>query len=288
VTKTDAPASVGGGAGIALALGGGGARGLAHIVVLEALDELGVSVTAIAGTSIGGMVGAAYASGMPAVEIREHVLRVLGDRVSAARHLLRDGVQGLRGILDFNPFKAPMIDGVRLLETVMPGGLADDFSSTKIPLALIATDFYGRDEAVLKSGPLAPAIAASMALPGLFLPQSISGRLLIDGGISNPLPVDHIQGAGALTVGVDVVGRRQPRDDQRATSFELVFGSIQIMQKAMVTAKLRDCPVDILIEPDVGAYKVLDFFKATDILARNAPLKDDVKRRIETAITAAG
>ncbi len=273
--------------GLSLALGGGGARGIAHILVLEALDEMGVRPSFIAGTSIGGLIGAAYASGVSGAQIRAHTLAVLGDKMTTFKHFLKEGFSGLTGVLDFNPFNAFMVDGTRLLSFVLPDGVADDFSETGIALALVASDVYARTPQILDSGPLRPAIAASIALPGLISPQIINGRLLIDGGITNPLPVDLIGHRGDVSLAIDVTGGRESEVRETPQTSELLYASIQIMQSAMIRDKLARHPVDILIEPDVADYRVLDFLKAKDILERNADLKEKVKREVDAAFMSA-
>jgi NTE family protein len=272
---------------LAIALGGGGARGIAHIPVLEALDELGVTPRFIAGTSIGGMLGAAYACGISGAEIRAHALDVLGNRRSALRHLLKDGVSGLSAVFDFNPFNAFIVDGERLLDFVLPPGLAPDFRSTQIPVALVATDFYAGTAHVFDTGPLRPAIAATIALPALLSPQKVDGRLMIDGGIVNPVPADLLANRAQVKLAVDVTGSPVVGSREIPPSSELLFGSIQIMQSAMIGATLLKHPVDILIEPEISAFKILDFFKVQEILDASAPAKEDVKRRVEAAFSAA-
>ena len=117
----------------ALALGGGGARGLAHILIVEALDEMGVRPNFIAGCSIGAMVGAAYASGVSGREIRDHTLGFLGKRSEAARRLMARGPGGISSLFDFNPFRAAFIDGEALLDLALPEGVAKDFADLEIP-----------------------------------------------------------------------------------------------------------------------------------------------------------
>lgn len=271
---------------LALALGGGGARGLAHIPVLEALDELGVEVSFIAGTSIGGIVGAAYASGIPGAAIRDHTLFILGNRVQTLKHLMRNGATGLRGMVNFSPFNAFVLDGEKLLALVMPAGTAALFEETRIPLALVATDFYARAPVVLDAGPLAPAVAASMALPTLLAPQLRDGRLLLDGGLVNPVPVDLIQGRGDVTLAVDVTGGPPPRTDRPPPAAELLFSAIQMMQGVMIAGALAAHPVDIVVAPKLTGFRVLDFFKARLILAASDHLKDETKRAVEKALSA--
>ena len=268
-----------------LVLGGGGARGLAHIVALEALDELGVKPRFIAGASIGALVGAAYASGASGSDLREHALSFLGNRIEAARRLLGRGRPGLSSLFDFNPFRATFIDGEGLLDIILPPGTAEEFRLLGIPMAMVATDFHDHAECVFNEGPLKPALAASIALPGVITPQIVEGRVLIDGGVINPLPVDLIAGRGRISVAVDLTADESKAGDGIPSTTDAMFGTIQIMQHAITQAKLADHPVDVLIRPEVSRFRVLDFFRVREVLEAAEPIRDEVKRKLETAFT---
>ena len=269
-----------------LALGGGGARGLAHITVIEALDDMGVRPNFIAGCSIGAMMAAAYASGVSGREIRAHTEAVLGDRVKTAKLLIARGAGGITSLFDFNPFRAAFIDGDTLLHIVMPPGVADDFSDLQIPTILVATDFYQRAEVVIDAGPLRPAVAASIALPALIAPQVDGDRVLVDGGLVNPVPVDHLQGRADVSVAVDVTGNATEDGAGPPSTTEAMYGAVQIMQNAITDAKLKEFPVDVLIKPGVAKFRVLDFFKVRDVLRSSEPLKDELKRKLDAAFEA--
>ncbi len=273
---------------IGLALGGGGARGLAHVTMLEAFDELGITPCRISGTSIGAIVGSAYAAGLNATEIRAHVQDTLRSRTQAIRRVLTEGTGNVFDLIKFNPFSSSLVDGAILLDIVMPVGVPDTFEELKIPFSAIATDFYGRHPMVLEEGPLIQAVAASIALPGLISPQIIDGRFLIDGGMVNPLPFDQIKGRADVIVAIDVTGGPTERDDKLPSRAELLFSSSQIMQHSLVKAQLEQHPVDIFLAPDVDRFRILEFFKADQIMDAARPAKDDLKRMLESAISAAG
>jgi NTE family protein len=192
-----------------LALGGGGARGLAHIVVLEAFDELGVRPSLIAGTSIGAVVGAAYAAGMSGRAIREHATRSLRDRSGVMAALIASRVGRLADIVSGfgNPF---LIDGERLLDRLWPEAVPERFEDLLLPLEVAATDYHARAEAAFTTGPLGPAVAASIAIPGVIRPVRLGERLLVDGGAVNPLPFDRLIGRADVIVAVDVTGGLPP------------------------------------------------------------------------------
>lgn len=266
---------------IALALGGGSARGLAHIVVLEAFDELGIAPSIIAGTSMGAVCGAAYAAGLPAAAIREHFEELFANPAGFLRRVagkLRGGLTSL-----WSPRAPSVVDNVTLFEMLLPPALRCDFTALKIPFLAIAADFYANQEVVLASGPVIPALAASCALPALSRPVAAGGRLLIDGGYLNPLPYDVVMAHADLTVAVDVTAVRQRPGEREASApgtLQLVAGATQMLFWALTREKLRSSAPDVLIRPDVGGFAALDFFRIKEILAAAAPAKRELKERL--------
>ena len=210
---------------IGLALGGGGARGLAHIPVLEAFDELGLRPKIIAGTSIGAVFAAAYASGLSGKQIRAHAYEVLKKRLDLVRDLYAARVRMAGGLFGALTPRPAFISPERLLDIILPLQVVRDFDQLSIPLKIVASDFYAQEAVVFSSGPLRQAIAASMALPVLFQPVQIDGRVLIDGGLVNPLPFDLIAGEADLTVAVDASGA--PTAPRRPGDAESVGGAVR-------------------------------------------------------------
>lgn len=269
----------------ALALGAGGARGLAHIAVLEAFDELGLRPAAIAGSSIGAVVGAAYAAGMGARAMRTYALATLRGRSEVMAALIAARVGRLSDVLAGfgNPF---LIDGERLLERLWPEAVPAHFDQLGLPFTVVATDYYARAEAVFADGPLLPAVAASMAIPGFIRPVKLGERLLVDGGAANPLPFDHLIGRADVLVAVDVTGGPVPHPARAPSAFEAMLGSLQIMQGAIVAAKLKIYRPEIVVRPAVDRFRVLDFFEARAILAAADAAKDELKRELERHLSA--
>jgi NTE family protein len=265
---------------IALALGAGGARGLAHIAVLEAFDELGIKPVTIAGASIGAMVGAAYAAGVPAKAMCAHAHDVLRDRATLMSALIQSRSGRLTGMLSAfgNPF---LVDGEKFLDRLWPDMVPDRFENLRLPLAVIATDYHARSEAVFKDGPLLPAVAGSIAIPGLVRPVRHGGQILVDGGAVNPLPFDHLIGKADIVAAIDVTGGPPPHASRAPSSFEMMFGTLQIMQGAIVAAKLKIYRPEIVVRPRVERFRMLDFFDARAIMAAAAPAKDALKRELE-------
>jgi NTE family protein len=269
---------------IGVALGGGGARGLAHIAILEAFDELGIRPHRMAGTSMGALVGAAYASGLPARELREHAQDTLANRVQLARRLLSRSDASLAALISFESFGPMMVNGLRLTQLFFPKGVAENLENTVIPFTVSATDYFDRKEIVIAKGALREAVAASIAIPGLIAGPRINDRFVIDGGMVNPVPISHVKRHVDLTVSIDVTGGPVPGGPRRPTNTELIFGASQIMQRQIALLRKKDNPPDIAIEPSVEQFKVLEFFKIRRILAAAEPAKERLKRQLAIAI----
>jgi NTE family protein len=269
---------------VAVALGAGGARGIAHIAVLETLDELGMKPVALSGASIGAIVGAAYAAGFDAKLLRTHALGVMRDRADVMAKLLRARV-GRFADLIFGGLVNPMLlDAEIFLEVFWPHDMPRRFEDLAIPFQAVAADFRGRGEAVFTAGPLAPAVAGSMAMPGLIRPVDFDGRVLIDGGAVNPLPYDLLFDHADVVIAVDVTFG-VPRGGKRGVApFDAMFGAAQIMQGAITAQKLKLRPPDVLIRPPVESFRVLDFFRAHQILRACDAAKDEFKRRLAETI----
>jgi NTE family protein len=272
---------------VALALGSGGARGFAHIAVLEALDELGVAPAAIAGTSIGAMIGAAYAAGMSGRDIRAYVLGVLRNRGEVMGKLLRARVGRFSDLVLHGRGNPVLLDSEVCLDLFWPEAVPDFFEDLARPLLVVATDFYDRRELVISSGALGPAVAGSMAIPGLIQPVAYDGRYLIDGGAVNPLPYDILFDHADVVVAVDVTFGGRRRESRRPAPFQSMFGAAQIMQGAITAQKLKMRSPDILVRPSVEQFGVLDFMRANQILRAAESVKDELKRRLSARFEAA-
>ncbi|MCO5158998.1 MAG: patatin-like phospholipase family protein [Aquamicrobium sp.] len=266
----------------AVAFGGGGARGLAHIHVIRALDELGIRPVAIAGSSIGAMMGAAMAAGMRGSDIEDHARAVLSNRGEAMTRMWRSLPRSV-GELVAGGIRLGQFDIGRILRAFMPEPVPQRIEDMEIPLQVTATDFYGHDEHVFAEGDLFTALAASAALPAIFRPVSHEGRLLIDGGITNPVPFDLLHGKADIVIGVDVVGGPMGDARGRPSSLDLLMGASQIMMEAIVELKLRQTQPHILLRPPVAHFGVLDFLKVERVLGETSPIRDELKREIDRA-----
>jgi NTE family protein len=246
--------------GVILALGGGGARGLAHAGALAALDDHGIPVRGIVGTSIGAEIGGLYAGGLSAAHIQE---------------LVR-GFDWLRTVRLF----WPSLDGGGLtsghnIESFLRDQLGDlRFADLALPFRAVATDMAGGEQVVLSEGTVVDAIRASIALPGIIRPHRMDGRTLGDGGLVNPLPADLAAaelGKPVIAVGV------HPGATQREDTDQAIFGdvadqeappvtetlrrAIQITQAQIVDLRLASHPPDLLLTPRVADIGVLEFYE---------------------------
>ncbi|MEQ1694720.1 MAG: patatin-like phospholipase family protein, partial [Hyphomicrobiaceae bacterium] len=273
---------------IALALGGGGARGIAHIPMLEALDEMGIRPKLIAGTSIGAIIGAAYASGIPGRHIAAHTEMILRQRFDLVRQIFSARALPMHRIMSLLQLKSAALRPEVLLGLVMPARVARDFADLKIPLKIVTTDIHGYQAVVFEKGPLVTAVAASMALPALFTPIAHEGRLLLDGGLVNPLPFDLIEGCADITVAIDVsgAGAVPDADVKHPTAMEALVTATQILQHTIVREKLRHSQPDLYIDMPVAHFGILDIHKFRDIIKAAQPAKETFKRQLDRVMNA--
>ena len=290
---------------VGLALGSGSARGWSHIGVIHALEEAGVTVDYIAGTSIGALVGAVYASGR--IDLLEEAVQQFSRKIILS---LSDPVLP----------KSGLIDGVKIADFIYQYVLDKPIERLPLPLAIIATDLNTGDEVVLKEGSIIEAIRASISLPGIFKPVRKDNYLLVDGGLVNPVPVRTVREMGAdfviaVDLNCDLIQNRQngltPSDDSRNTQMdeqihtipgkrttallseklrninlattgkikqwmardpqpsiiEVLMTSKKIMESQITTVNLRSDPPDVLIQPKLGHISFMEFHRAEEIIA---------------------
>ncbi|TPJ32833.1 patatin-like phospholipase family protein [Mesorhizobium sp. B2-8-3] len=268
-----------------VAFGGGGARGLAHIHIIEALDDLGIKPVAIAGSSIGAIMGAGMASGMKGAEIHDYARSILGSRAEVAARMWRSRpgtiAEAMQGGIRVSQFNIE-----RILKAFLPEAIPQTFEALKVPLKVTATDYFGHSLAVFAEGDLHSALAASAAIPAVFRPVTREGRVLIDGGIYNPVPFDLIEKDADIIIAVDVVGAPSEAERRHPTTVDLMYGATQLMMQSIIANKLRQHPPDILIRPNVSKYRVLEFLKIETLMAETVEIKDELKRAVEKAVEA--
>ncbi len=274
-----------GGPRIGVALGGGSARGLSHIAYIEAMDELGLKPSLIAGTSIGALIGSGWANGMTGKDLREHSIAVLGTMRIIAGRLWGAQVRNLGNF--FQNGINMQLDGLRVVEAFLPTPFPDDFAELSIPLYVVATDFQSWHQAVFHAGPLKQAIAGSIAIPSLFKPVPFANHLLVDGGVVNPLPVDQASVGADILVAVDVNG--DPSEQLNKidhTMIDVWFGSAQIMMHSLSAHMMAAYPPDIYARPHLNPFGALEFWRVREIIEYAAKDKDNFKRQLSHKVEA--
>ncbi len=217
---------------IGLALGSGGAKGFAHIGVLRALEENGIPVGVLAGTSMGALVAALYATG-----ISPHMMEGL------AAQLRR------RYWLDFTVPKMGLIGGTKVHHLMSLLTHFADFSQTRIPLAIVATDLTQKRLVTFTSGLVADAVRASISIPGVFVPFIHQGGVYVDGGVLERVPVAAARRLGGQVIlGVDVAAT--PRNAAPETIVDVIVQSLDMMQRPL--AEVGADAADVWIKPEVG------------------------------------
>lgn len=225
---------------IGLALSGGAVRGAAHVGVLEVLEREGIAADVVVGTSVGSLVGAAYAAALPATKLKEIFRTVRWPRLARLSWRNRFSLFDTR----------PMEDVIHSVLGVVT------FEELHKPFAAVACDVVSGERVVLRQGPLALALRASSAVPGVFPPVEMEGRLLVDGCVVDNLPVDVARELGAeVVIAVDLVpppeGARRPRN-----ILELMMTTGYLWSRANHPPMNE---VNVLIQPKVSAYLGWDF-----------------------------
>ncbi len=267
---------------IGLVLGGGGARGMAHIGVIRWLEENHIPIDSIAGTSIGGLVGGAYASGRSAAELEELVRGIDWGVVLRGNPEFTDlefrrkedwrayptafefGLRsGFRLPPAFNPGSET---GLIFDRIALPYGELESFDELPTPFRCIAADLITGREIVLGEGHLGTALRATMAIPGVFAPVRRDGMVLADGGIVNNLPVDVLLKMGAdIVIAVDV-GAPPPKQEQLETLLGVMDRALDVMIRVNVDRNIR--LAQVVLRPDVGGIGTLEFENVDQIADR--------------------
>jgi NTE family protein len=232
---------------IGLALGGGFARGIVHIGVLKVFEEAQIPIAYIAGTSVGALIGAAYCSGMSPGELE----------ALAARVRMRDLARWTISRLGF----ATNMRMITFLSKVLK---VKTFEELRIPLAITATDFTSGQGVVFRSGLLADPVRASCAYPGIFLPVSINGRLLVDGMLAHSLPAQPARDMGADRVVAVSLKSKWANGVGPRNIFDVIGQCFSIAQE-IISAQSKQC-ADAIIEPDVTSYRYDDFEHSAELV----------------------
>jgi NTE family protein len=246
---------------IGLALGGGIARGLAHIGVLKVFDEHGIKADVVAGTSMGAVIGAAYALGKSGREIERIALNL---------------TWGRRAILwDVTVPRTGLIRGPRIKQFLIEHLSNVRFDQLKIPFVCVATDLMTGQEVLIEDGSVVEAVRASISIPAIFTPVERDGKVLVDGGLSSSVPVSAAQRLGAeFVIAVNVVPTPQQiaaahaaRSKQHAlTIFDVLMHMNYVMSNYRIAGDLQHA--DVVIEPQLADVGAGDFGRVRECVAR--------------------
>lgn len=271
---------------IGLALGGGGARGCAHIGVIKALREADIPIDFVAGTSIGAFIGGVFAKGK--IEELEKILKKIRWQ-DVVKYF--DPVIPKRGL-----FEGKKV--VKLLEKIIT---EPDFKNTHIPCVAIATDLLSGKEIHLKTGNMINAIRASVAIPGIITPGKIKRRLMVDGGVVNPLPVNVVRDMGAdIVIAVDLnhsfISEKRYANKQyeksklikwltpkRPNMIDIMESSVFMWQDQLTKKNLLIHKPDFLIQPKLGTTGVFDFHEAKKLIKKGYDETQKIIKKIKKA-----
>jgi NTE family protein len=283
---------------IGLVLSGGGARGLAHVGMLKALERAHVRIDAIAGTSMGAIVGGLYASGMSADQLEAELRRINWDDLFATR-VARPFLSQRRKEEDFEistglefgvhdgqlsaPQGALSSRGLELLlrRLTLPVRRVDDFDRLPIPFRAVATDMETGRPVILSHGDLAVALRSSMSVPGVFAPTDVDGHILGDGGLVDNLPVDVARSMGVDVVIVVNIGTPLSGRDSLQSVVGLTEQMIAILTEQNVERSVAALqPGDLLLKPDLGRLSSADFGRVADLIKLGEDYADSQSVRL--------
>ncbi|MEH7075073.1 patatin-like phospholipase family protein [Neobacillus drentensis] len=231
---------------IGLALGSGGARGFAHLGVIKALTDAGIPIHLIAGSSMGALVASFYGAGIE-----------MGRLYKLSTAFKR------KYFLDFTVPKMGFISGKKVKEFIKVFTHGKNIEDLSIPIGIVATDLLTGEKVVFKTGPVADAVRASISIPGIFVPEKFNGRILVDGGVSDRVPVSVAKEMGAdIVIAVDV--SRVKRNAEITSIYDVIMQSIDIMQAEIISN--REIAASVMIRPPVEIYSSRAFTNIEEII----------------------
>lgn len=288
---------------IGLALGGGGAKGAAEIGALKVIEECGIPIDYIAGTSIGSIVGGLYAVGYRSADL-DHLFRsqewlsLLTDRKNDLKNVPLSEEDGVTYIFGFPVSRKKRKEGERpmigmlngdqivlVLDSMMQRSGYIQFDTLPIPFRCVAVDISGPDEVVLKEGELAKAMRASMAIPGAFKAVEWGDKTLVDGGMINNLPVDVVRAMGAdIVIAIDLSNEQHESRDFSLKDLVGIGGILDWAVSRPDWKKHNDnrADADVLITPNLEGYDVMSFSleSISDMIVRGERAARQVKTQL--------
>ncbi len=267
---------------IGLALGGGGARGGVHVRVLELLDEMGLRPCVIAGTSIGAIVGALYGAGLSGEAIRKRVEKITVSEKDTWRDIFDKRKNLLRWVDALIPEvgSGGLLRSDKFVEYLFEDLDVARFEDLRIDLKISCCDFWTAEEVIFDSGPLMAPLKATMAVPGVFAPVLYQDRVLIDGGVVDPVPFELILDACEVSVAVDIGAERVQDEDRLPGVFDAVVGTFQILQRALMNEKLEHARPDIYVRPEIRDVRLMQFEKMEQVYELCMPALEQFKKEL--------
>ena len=250
---------------LTVALGGGGGAGIGHIPVLQGLDDMGVKPAAIVGVSAGALIGAAYAAGLSGDQIHAHVTELAGERGKTLLRAFKPAGMGL--------------DPTGVVEALVPPAVPETFEELVIPFQVGVTDIRARKSLFLSSGNLRSALAASMAIPGLFRTVERDGLQLFDGGVTDNLGLAVLPQAD-LTLAVDAATEPSHAPFTAQVGAAASIAAMRIMMERMAEENIARHPPDILIRARLKPVKLTEFWRAKSLLEDMADLRDQTRKAL--------
>ena len=240
---------------IGIALGGGAARGYAHIGVLNAIDELNIPISYISGTSIGSFIGALYASGN---------LKTFEQEVRSRNSFMKDVLFKLDPIFP----KLSIMNGNEVVKIFKKITQIRTFEELNIPLTTVSTDIVNNKKIESKKGDLINAIKASIAIPGVLTPTYVDDNLCVDGGLIDPVPLQSIIDMGSdRTIAVNLYGlQTSEKRDDKYNIVDIVDRSAKIVLNNVTHLSFKNNEPDILIEPPIDQFYGWDFHKSNELI----------------------
>ena len=240
---------------IGIALGGGAARGYAHIGVLNAIDELNIPISYVSGTSIGSFIGALYASGS---------LKNFENEVRSKNSFMKDVLFKLDPVFP----KLSIMNGNEVIKIFKELTNIRTFEELEIPLTTVATDIINNKKIESNKGDIINAIKASIAIPGVLTPTYIDENLCVDGGLIDPVPLQSIVDMGSdITLAVNLYGlQSSKKNDHKYNIVDIVDRSAKIILNNVTHLSFKNNEPDILIEPPIDQFKGWDFHKSNDLI----------------------
>ncbi|GAK07408.1 patatin-like phospholipase family protein [Geomicrobium sp. JCM 19038] len=249
---------------VGLALGSGGARGIAHVGVLDVFEKENIPIDYIAGSSMGSLVGALFALGHSATDLEE--LASLFKR---------------KYFVDFTVPKMGLINGKRIEELIYMLTQGKNIEDLEVPLSIVTTDLQKGRSVILDSGSISKAVRASISIPGIFVPVQYDGKILVDGGIVDRVPIQAVRNMGAdIVIAVDV--SFFPKDPPITSIYDVIMQSMEIMGREIVESKWLQA--DVLMRPILKQHSTVAFQEIEALVEQGrveaSHYVEDIRRRI--------